>query len=129
MTFRTSTRWLLPTIVASVAAGRLALAPTAPAWAKATTSTTVETIPVTFDTFSCGGVEEGELIDLEGDIRSVSHLTIEPHGGIHLETQVQFSLVGVGEITGTIYRFNNAEHSKSNPMTLEQWRLSEAWSG
>ena len=55
MAFRTSTRSLLPTIVASMAAELLALTPTAPAWAKATTPTTVETIPVTFDTFSCGG--------------------------------------------------------------------------
>jgi hypothetical protein len=42
--------------VASVAAELLALTPTGAAWVKATTYTTVETIPVTLGSFSWGGV-------------------------------------------------------------------------
>ena len=86
------------------------------ALARAESYTFVETFPINFVTEGCE-----ELIELSGQIHSVSHITFDNSGGFHLVTQTNpQGVTGVGLVTGSHYQGTGVERFNINGQVGEE---------
>lgn len=57
----------------------------------------------------------GEMVQLSGNLHSVSHVTLDEHGGFHLVLQANpQGISGLGTDSGSVYRGTGATHITMN---------------
>jgi hypothetical protein len=90
----------------ALAAGLLALA--SPTQAQ---SSTTERVPFSQDYFNAC---TGEVFHIDGTILTVSHYTIDPNGGQHIQYVENTQGTGENLTTGAEYTYNNKRHGQFN---------------
>ncbi|HEY2934376.1 MAG TPA: hypothetical protein VGK99_21770 [Acidobacteriota bacterium] len=73
-----------------------------------------ETIPIRFDAFGCNG----ETVAVEGSIHLQFRITEDQAGGLHIASHTNINGSGTGLVTGTSYRFNEADNDELNVRAL-----------
>jgi len=86
------------------------------AYAKATTFTINERIPVDFEDFvPCASDGEGEVVHLTGELHFSFHVTLDSAGGAHIKVHSNTEgLIGTGLTTGDKYQGKDLIHFNLN---------------
>jgi hypothetical protein len=101
-----TTRWAI--LITILALGMLVLMEATPTFAQADTMTSSRRLPVSgLIANPCND----ELVTVIGELHLVDHITVDPHGGFHIELHANFLNQGVGLTTGAKYVSFGSSHT------------------
>jgi hypothetical protein len=86
-------------------------------YGQASTTTVTTSDPFSGTFFTCvNGGQQGELVEVTGVARSVTHVTIDDRGGFHFTRHGTLTASGTGVDSGTQYQLNGIGMSQNNGM-------------